>query len=43
MELYYFSGVQSKAFTMVRNVPKFLFGDKIGHAKFAGIRLYLAI
>ena len=29
----YFGGARSKGFAMLRNVPKLLFWDKIGHAK----------
>ena len=38
-----FGGARSKAVATLRNVPKLLFLDEIGHAKFVGIRLYSAI
>ena len=40
---FYFGGARSKAVATLRNVPKLLFLDEIGHAKFVGIRLYSAI
>ena len=39
----YFGGALSKRFETLRNVPKLLFLDEIGHAKSLGFRLYSAI
>ena len=40
---YYFGGARSKGLATLRNVPKLLFGNKIGHAKSVGFRLYSGI
>jgi len=40
---YYFGGARSKGFATLRNVSKFPFFDKIGHAKSVGFRFYSAI
>ena len=40
---YYFGGARSKGFTMLRNVSKLQFFDKIGHVKTVGFRFYSAI
>ena len=40
---YYFGGARSKGFATLRNVSKLQFFDKIGHAKFVGVRFYSAI
>ena len=39
---YYSGGARSKAFATLRNVPKLLFWDNIGHAKSVGFRFYSA-
>ena len=43
LSTYYFGGARSKGFATFKNVPKFFFGDKIGHATSVGfgfIRLF---